>query len=76
MGESESLATLRSYIASRGDYAVPADCVSVSSEGYKNRGYTIRATDRCRDKSLGKWRVDTLTREVFRQREDGRFLRP
>ncbi len=76
IGESEAVARLRAFIGSRSDYGASYDCVTVSSQGYKNQGYTLNARNRCEDSSLGRWRVDSLTREVFRQREDGRFLRP
>jgi transposase InsO family protein len=76
IGESESVSILRSFIASRADYGASANCVSISSEGHRNRGYTLNARNTCDDSSLGRWRVDTLTGKVYRQRADGRFLDP
>ena len=70
------MATLRGYITSRQDYGVSADCLVISSQGYRNVGYTLQAYDRCGQSSLGQWRVDSKTREVFRRRGDGRYLRP
>ena len=75
--ESQAEDVLRGYITSRDYYGVGADCVGVASQGYKNRGYTIDVVDRCGDRGrLGRWRVDTLTREVFVEKRDGRYLRP
>ena len=76
IGEEESMSILRSYIGSRGEYGATSDCVSITSEGYRNRGYTLNALNRCDNRSLGRWRVDTLTGKVYRQRRDGRFLDP
>lgn len=76
ISESEAVAILSNYIAARRDYAVEAACVAISSLGYENQGYTLDASDRCSGRSLGRWRVDSENRDVFRQREDGRFLRP
>ena len=76
LGESETIAVLRDYIGSRAEYASPSDCLVIASEGYKNRGYTLSVRNRCDGHSFGRWRVDTLTREVFRQRPHGRFLKP
>lgn len=74
--EETALEILRSYISSRKYYDVETSCLSVGSRGYANAGYTLEVVDRCADRSLGRWRVDSKTREVFRQREDGRYLRP
>jgi hypothetical protein len=79
--DAEAAATLRSYIASNSYYeGVSGDCVQVRSQGYKNVGYTYSVWDGCMSgggsRLLGRWRVDSKTREVFRQQSDGRFLRP
>ena len=74
--ESQAVDVLRTYIASRRDYAIDSGCIAVSSLGYENAGYTLDVSDRCGGKSLGRWRVDSKNRDVFRQRQDGRFLRP
>jgi len=74
--ESEAVSTLRGYLVTRNYYQTGAGCLTVSSEGYSNVGYTLSVRDRCGSRSLGRWRVDAKTREVFRQQEDGRFLRP
>lgn len=76
ISESEALATLRGYINGRDYYHVEPDCIAVRSGGYRNVGYTIDVRDSCSSRLLGRWRVDAKTREVFRQREDGRYLRP
>lgn len=74
--QSQAAATLRGYIAGRAELGVSGDCLEVSTVEYKNRGYTMNAADRCDEKSLGRWRVDSLTREIFRQQSDGRYVRP
>jgi hypothetical protein len=76
ISESDAMSTLRGFITSRQDYGVSADCLVISSQGYRNVGYTLQAYDRCGESSLGQWRVDSKTREVFRRRGDGRYLRP
>jgi hypothetical protein len=81
ISDSQAAATLRSYITSNSYYAgVSGDCVQVRSQGYSNVGYTYAVWDGCvtggGSRMLGRWRVDSKTREVFRQREDGRYLRP
>ena len=74
--EEQAISTLRSYITSRDDYGVSSNCLVISSQGYKNRGYTLEAFDRCGNDSVGRWRVDTLTGNIYLQRSDGRYLRP
>jgi hypothetical protein len=81
ISDAEAAATLRSYIASNSYYeGVSGDCVQVRSQGYSNVGYTYSVWDGCvsggGSRMLGRWRVDSKTREVFRQQSDGRFLRP
>ena len=75
--ESQAEDIVRQYVASSDYYGTSADCVGASSQGYKNRGYVIHIVDRCGDRGrLGRWRVDSVTREVFVQKADGRYLRP
>ena len=81
ISDAEGAATLRSYINSNSYYeGVSGDCVQVRSQGYSNVGYTYSVWDGCvsggGSRMLGRWRVDSKTREVFRQQGDGRFLRP
>ena len=76
ISEGEAVATLRGYVTSRRYYDVGPECIGIASAGYRNAGYTLEVQDTCNSRSLGNWRVDSKTREVFRQREDGRYLRP
>ncbi len=76
IGVSEAISTLRGFVTSRDYYGVGADCIGVSSLGYQNAGYTLEVRDSCGSRTLGRWRVDSKTRELFRQLEDGRYLRP
>ena len=76
ISESDAIGELRNYILSRRDYGVSRDCLVISSQGYVNRGYTMHAFDRCGESSMGLWRVDAQTRDVYRRQADGRFLRP
>ncbi len=56
---------------------VAGDCQDVRSEGFVNAGYTMAVIDRCSGGSeLGRWRVDALNGEVFRQQGDGRYVKP
>jgi len=79
--EGEAAATLRGFITSRSYYSdVASGCVQVRNQGYRNVGYTFSVWDACvsggGSRMLGRWRVDAQTREVFRQQEDGRYLKP
>ena len=71
---------MRGYLTSRKVYDVESSCLQVRSQGYQNVGYTMSAWDSCNSgggsRMLGRWRVDAKTREVFRQRADGRYLQP
>lgn len=76
VSEEEAVATLQGFLDARNYYKIDASCVSVSSAGYKNEGYTLDVRDRCESRPLGRWRVDSKTRELFRQRGDGKYSRP
>ena len=67
---------MRGYVAARDQYGISSECVEVTPVEFRNRGYTVSVGDRCDGKSLGRWRIDSQTREIFRQQSDGRFLRP
>jgi predicted nucleic acid-binding Zn ribbon protein len=72
----EAVNILRGFVTSRDYYRIGTACTSVRNAGYKNVGYTLEVHDTCNDRLLGLWRVDARTREIFRQREDGRYLHP
>ena len=75
--ERQAVSAVQDYVTARNFYDdVDDDCIRVSSLGYRNRGYTVQVSDSCDSRTLGRWRVDTLTGELYRQREDGRYLRP
>lgn len=74
--QSEAESALRSYLASSNYYQLDAGCIGASTTEYRNAGYTIDVRDSCGSRPLGRWRVDSKTREIFRQRPDGRYLRP
>ena len=78
ISEEDAVTRVKSFVLSNKSYDVPTDCVDVRSDGYKNVGYTINVLDLCgpQPRSLGHWRVDALTREVFRQNGNGKFVRP
>lgn len=81
LNDEQASATLRDYVTSRDYYEdVEDDCVRVESRGFRNRGFDYEVWHSCErgggSRLLGRWRVDALTREVFRQRDDGRYLRP
>jgi hypothetical protein len=80
ISEPEATAALRDHLASDNPYDVSANCLQLRSAGYQNVGYTYSVWDSCVEgggtRMLGRWRVDAKTREVFRQRDDGRYLRP
>ena len=78
--ESEAFGVIRGHLASNNPYDVASNCLQVRSAGYRNVGYTFSVWDACvsggGSRMLGRWRVDAKTREVFRQGDDGRYLRP
>ena len=80
LNDEQASATLREYVTSRNYYKVEDDCVRVESRGLRNRGFDYEVWHSCErgggSRLLGRWRVDALTREVFRQQGDGRYLRP
>jgi len=81
LNDEQASATLRDFVTSRDYYDdVSDDCVRVGSRGFRNRGFDYDVWNSCErgggSRLLGRWRVDALTREVFRQYDDGRYLRP
>jgi len=76
ISETEAKAILARYVDARDPYHTPGDCLVVRGTGEVNRGYGFDVFDRCRSQRLGAWRVDAVTRELFEQKPDGRYLRP
>jgi hypothetical protein len=80
ISEGEAVSRVRQYVASRRVYDTSTACTSVRSRGLINEGYTIEVWDSCAasggSRRLGRWRVDVKTGEIFRQRDDGRYLAP
>ena len=80
LNDEQASAALREYVTSRDYYDVEDDCVRIESRGFRNRGFDYEVWHSCErgggSRLLGRWRVDALTREVFRQYGDGRYLRP
>jgi zinc-ribbon domain len=76
----EATETLRSYVRGSRYYQVAGECIRVENRGYRNVGYNMEVWHSCpgggTSRLLGRWRVDSKTREVFVQRDDGRYLRP
>ena len=77
---AEAEAALRNYVISTNFYRLGSDCIRLQNRGYSNVGYAFEVWSSCGEggasRQLGRWRVDAKTREVFRQRDDGRYLRP
>lgn len=79
LSEAGAVATLLGWVTTNDHYDVRDSCIGVRSQGYSNRGYTIELLAlNCdgRDGLLGRWRVDTLTHDVYEQKPDGRYLSP
>lgn len=79
LSEAGAVATLLEWVTTNDHYNVPDACIEVRSQGYSNRGYTIELfASNCNGRNgfLGRWRVDTLTHEVYEQKPDGRYLSP
>jgi hypothetical protein len=81
ISESEASSTLRAHLGRANPYdGVSQRCLQIRSVGYRNAGYTFSVWDACVEgggsRMLGRWRVDAKTREVFRQSDDGRYVRP
>ena len=77
---SDAEAILRHYVTASDYYRVKGECLRINNRGYRNVGYTLEIWNACEpdgaSRMLGSWRVDAKTREVFRRRDDGRYLRP
>jgi hypothetical protein len=77
---NEAAVRLRDFVRSTRYYPVASECLRVESRGYRNEGYNMEVWHSCSgggsSRLLGRWRVDAKTRELFRQRDDGRYLRP
>lgn len=77
---SDAEAILHQYVTVTDYYRVKDECLRVNNRGYRNVGYTLEIWNACEpgggSRMLGSWRVDAKTREVFRRRDDGRYLRP
>lgn len=80
LSEAQALDRVLTYVAKTHYYDADGSCVRAHSLGYRNRGYTIELLGvDCADRDdglLDRWRVDTVTGDVFKQSEDGRYLRP
>jgi hypothetical protein len=80
ISEAEATEVLRNHLGGANPYDVATSCLQLRSAGYRNVGYTYSVWDSCVEgggsRMLGRWRVDAKTREVFRQGDDGRYLRP
>ena len=74
--ETQARAILARYLDARDPYHTPGNCLVVRGTGYSNRGYAFDVFDHCQSRRLGSWRVDSVTRELFEQKPDGRYLRP
>ena len=76
ISDAEATQILSRHLAATNTYDVASSCLGIRNLGYKNVGYTLEVVDRCAGGTLGRWRVDSKTRELFRQQSDGRYLRP
>jgi hypothetical protein len=76
ISDAEATQILSRHLAATNTYDVASSCLGIRNLGYKNVGYTLEVVDRCAGGTLGRWRVDSKTRELFRQQGDGRYLRP
>ena len=80
ISEPEATSALRRHLAAANPYDVSSTCLQLRSAGYRNVGYTFSVWDACVEgggtRMLGRWRVDARTGEVFRQGDDGRYVRP
>ncbi|HXI11708.1 MAG TPA: zinc ribbon domain-containing protein [Thermoanaerobaculia bacterium] len=80
--EARATDLVDTFVRSNNGYDRAGDCYRTRSVGYENRGFTIEVvTQPCEDDSspsriLGRWRVDSVTEEIFRQNRSGRFVRP
>jgi hypothetical protein len=76
ISETEARAILARFLDARDPYHTPGNCLVVRGTGYSNRGFAFDVLDHCQSQHLGNWRVDSVTRELFEQKADGRYLRP
>lgn len=78
LSEADAADRMRDYLADNSPYAVDSDCLTVRSLGQSNRGYTMEVRDTCHEPPalLGYWRVDAVTGDIYRQGENGKFVKP
>ena len=74
--ETEARGILARFLDARDPYHTPANCLDIRGTGYNNRGYGFDVMNSCESRRLGSWRVDSVTRELFEQKPDGRYLSP
>jgi hypothetical protein len=76
ISEDDAVSKLHDYLATNNPDT--ASCLDIRSAGYRNHGYTLDAHDTCQSPptSLGRWRVDAVNGEIYRQNDSGRFVRP
>lgn len=78
--DSEATSVLRAHLGANNPYDAILGCLQIRDAGYSNAGFAFTVWDSCvpdgGTRLLGRWRVDAVTKEVFRQRDDGRYLRP
>jgi hypothetical protein len=55
ISEAEAMRILRRHFAEKG---TSADCLFLSSQGYRDGAYQLTARDHCQDVRLGRWAVD------------------
>jgi hypothetical protein len=61
LSEPEAMLTLRRHLTSD---SVRADCLVISSQGWRETSYRLTALDRCAGTRLGRFRVDVKSGEV------------
>jgi len=78
ISEDDAVSRLRDFLARNNPYSTSADCIGLATLGERNHGYTIDVRDTCAStpNTLGRWRADAVTGEVYRQNDDGRYVKP
>lgn len=66
VNQAEAIRLVRKHIVETS--GVKSDCIMLLGDGFSKGAYIVKASDRCADTRLGRWRVDGKSGEVTRAR--------
>ena len=62
ISQPEAVLLLRRHLSGE----IKAECLAMSSQGYREQAYWLTAVDSCKGIRMGQWRVDANSRKVTR----------